>query len=342
MKRRTATATRVFASTSTQFPPIQYQAEKLFEIRRFAVWMGSALRRSMTACVTLPTFLDPFKATWVLIGMSILKRRFMRAYAPDIKSSYGFSLAGHPTESVLNRIILYRGVFEPRLSEVIAKVVEEGDVCVDVGANVGYFTLLFAHQAGESGQVIAIEASPGNLRKLKNNLDSNNYASRVEVFDVACADFSGQSNFYVNKKNDMHCRLKKPQRTEFDYWLMGRDSWRPITVNVMTLPQILGAKATSVTFIKLDIEGAEHLVCQHIIETCSHERLHVALEAKAPHIRETLEPFERAGFFVYDLHNDYRWLLNSKVIPPSEETYASLYARKYMVDVLLCRQKLMA
>jgi FkbM family methyltransferase len=306
----------------------------------FSMRVGNALMRSMRACVALPSVLDPFKALWILLCYTVLKQRFMGKFLPEIRSIYGFSLAGSPVSSMLNRIIAYRDVFEPTLSEVIDKLVGDGDLCLDVGANVGYFTLLLAHKVGPTGQVIAVEASPGNIGKLQSNIAINHYDSRVHVVHAACSDFLGQSTFYVHRRNDMHCRLELPQKTDRDYWLMGSNSWRPITVGVQTVAHILGERAAQVTFVKLDIEGAEHLVCQQLIDLCTHSRLVVALEAKAPHVRQTLEPFERAGFFVYDLRNDYRWLVDRKAVLPIRQTYTNLFAQRHMVDVLLSRQSL--
>jgi FkbM family methyltransferase len=317
-----------------------HQPTQVFAARPAFARAGVALLRSMQACVAWPPAFNPLKSLWILLCYSILKQRFMRDFTPEIRAQYGFSLAGSPVSSVLNRIILYRGIFEPVLSNVIDNLVHETDVCVDVGANVGYFTLLFAHKVGAGGRVIAVEASHGNIGKLQSNIAKNMYDERVHVVHAACSNFSGQSTFYVHRKNDMLCRLELPKKTERDYWLMGQHNWRPITVEVQTMDQLLGEQAAQVTFVKLDIEGAEHLVCSQLIAQCTHQRLRVALEAKAPHIRKTLVPFEQAGFFVYNLHNDYRWLVDTQAVQPTPETYENLYARQHMVDVLLSREAL--
>lgn len=308
---------------------------------RVAQRLGPRLRRSMQACVRLPSWLDPIKALWIGVGILMLKRRFMRGYRPAITTSYGFGLAGAPTDSTLNGVVFFRGLFEPVLSEVITRVVQDGDLCVDAGANVGYFTLLLASRVGAGGRVIAIEASPGNLTRITRNAQHNGVQARIDVVGAACTDHAGEATFFVNTRNDMHCRLALPGRSEADYWLMGgRRAWRTVTVPTDTLHGILGVRAASVSFIKLDIEGAEHLVVPDIIAHCTHERLIVALEAKAPHIRETLEPFERAGFHLYDLQNDYRWIVNTRVARPRPVSFQNVYGRRYMADMLLTRRPL--
>ncbi|MEO5670840.1 MAG: FkbM family methyltransferase [Ramlibacter sp.] len=309
--------------------------------RGFAERLGHAIRCGMRAVVRWPRWLDPLKAVCLAFGVLLLKRGFMRGFQPPLQADYGFGLAGRPTESMLNGIVFFRGVFEPVLSEVIDRTVCEGDVCVDAGANAGYFTLLFARKVGAAGRVVAIEPVPGNVKRIERNVAHNGFESRVRIAAAACSDVPGQATFHVNTRNDMHCRLHLPRKTEADYWLMGgRGSWREITVATNTLAGILGAQAPEVSFVKLDIEGAEHLVVRDLIAHCVHPRLMVALEAKAPHIRETLEPFEKAGFHIYDLRNDYRWLLNTQVASPLACSYESLYERKYMADVLVTREKL--
>jgi FkbM family methyltransferase len=303
-----------------------------------------ALVHSMRACVRWPAFLDPLKAAWILLGMAFLKRASQRGFRPDIDCVHGFRLAGTPTTSILNRIVLYRGVFEPTLSRVIAAQVREGDACIDLGANTGYFSLLFARHAGRTGRVLAVEASPGNIGKLQENVAQNGWQDRVAITLAACSDRSGEVTFYVHRKNDMLCRLHMPEPGEAWYWLLKRDNWRPIRVPSRTLRELVaatpGLAADKVKFVKLDIEGAEHLVAPEVLALCSHPDLIVALEAKAPHIAATLAPFEAAGFHAYDLCNDYRWLVNTRVPAPVPVGFPALAARRGMVDVLLCRRPL--
>ena len=210
---------------------------------------------------------------------------------------------------------------------------------MDVGANVGYFTLIMAEKVGGSGKVISIEAAPGNVKLLKNNVELNGFNDRVDVIEAAVSDSRGEVTFYIHPKNDMLCRLELPQKNDIDYWLMGR-KWQPVIVQSNTLSALAGNVAEKVSFIKLDAEGVETRINRDILDSFSHERLCIAMEAKAPYIRETLEPFEKAGFYAYNLHNDYRWVFENKVKPVSRENFADLYAKRIMVDVLVSRREL--
>lgn len=303
--------------------------------------LGQRLRRWMQACTAWPRLLDPLKALWLGLGIVLLKVGPLRGWQPALATESGLRLAGSVTDCMLNLIIFIRGVFEPALSRVIEQVVGEGDVCVDAGANVGYFTLLMAQRCGPCGQVLAIEAAPRNVRRIRQNLALNAFGDRVQVLEAACTDVSGEVVFYINTRNDMHCRLELPKWTELEYWVTGRgSSWRPVTVRADTLAAMLGERAAQVSFIKLDIEGAEPSVVADLLRVCTHPRLAVALEAKVPHIRATLEPFERAGFHLHDLRNDYRWTMNRSFAPATARSFHEVYRRRFMVDVLVSRQPL--
>jgi FkbM family methyltransferase len=213
--------------------------------------------------------------------------------------------------------------------------VQEGDVCVDAGANIGYFSLLFAQRVAPSGKVIAIEAAPDTARRLRANVELNGAAGIVDVVEAACAPQKGETTFYLHPRFDGMSRLSPPAKGNYRR-IMG--TWKPVTVTADTLTSIVGADAQRVSFIKVDIEGAETAITPQIAAGFSHPRLVVALEVRAP-IEATLMPFQERGFCVYDLHNDYHWIFERKVPAITEVAYRDLYHRR-VADVLLSRQPL--
>ncbi|MBV8906508.1 MAG: FkbM family methyltransferase [Acidobacteriia bacterium] len=273
------------------------------------------------------------------MSIFLLKRRFMHSFQRSITTQYGNKLGGAPADSTLNLVIFYRDVFEPVLSKVIWNIVEEGDICVDAGANVGYFTLLMAQKAGRTGKVISIEAAAGNAAHLIQNVKLNNFEDRVHVINAACSDFASALTFYLNSNNDMVCRLERPKKGEVDYNFFD-NNWQSTVVRADRLSALVGADAPNVSFIKLDVEGTEHKLSKDILESFTSSRLCVAIEAKQPNIRKTLEPFEKAGFFAYDLHNDYLWMIKDRIMPATRVSFEELYAKKQMVDVFLSRRQI--
>jgi FkbM family methyltransferase len=169
----------------------------------------------------------------------LIKSRFMHSFQRSIGTQYGNKLAGAPADSSLNQIIFFRDVFEPVLSKLVWNI-------VDAGANVGYFTLLMAQKAGCKGKVISIEAAPGNVARLIQNIRLDNFDHRVEVISAACSDCSGALTFYLNSKSDMLCRLQLPKKSELDYWLMGKN-WQSTVVRADRLSALVGNDAANVS-----------------------------------------------------------------------------------------------
>lgn len=72
------------------------------------------------------------------------------------------------------------GACEPEIVHVMARVLREGDVAIDGGANVGYFTMIMSQFVGKTGLVFAVEPTPANYKKLEHNL-ANNGTHNVRV-----------------------------------------------------------------------------------------------------------------------------------------------------------------
>ena len=294
------------------------------------------LVHSMRACIARDRL--PWIAKYVYVGgcQLLLQALGIKSDETPLESEYGTKFVAGPDSSLLNSILRARGAWEPVLSEFILRHVQEGDICVDAGANIGYFSLLFAQRVGPCGKVIAIEAAPGTVRRLRANLALNGAAGIVDVVEAACAPEKGEITFYLHPHNDGYCRLSPP--TKGRYRLVMGKTWIPVTVAADTLTSIVGADAPRVSFIKVDIEGAEAVIAPQIAAGFSHPKLVVALEVVPP-IESTLKPFQEQGFHIYDMHNDYRWAFERKVPAITEAAYSDFYHRA-AADVLLSRQPL--
>lgn len=106
-------------------------------------------------------------------------------------------------DDIIGRIIYLNGIFERHNTAAIRKIISPGDIIFDVGANIGYYTLLFSSLAGESGSIFAFEPVPRTLDLLKINLNKNPRLARaVHLYEVALSNtaslitinISGNSN----------------------------------------------------------------------------------------------------------------------------------------------------
>lgn len=86
------------------------------------------------------------------------------------------------------------GSYEAAKQKRIFEVVRPGMVCWDVGAHVGFYTLLLAELVGPDGRVFAFEPLPGNLELLRRHVEMNGYRN-VRVVPAALGDFDGEGEF---------------------------------------------------------------------------------------------------------------------------------------------------
>src|ERR1700722_12895180 len=90
--------------------------------------------------------------------------------------------------------IAFFGSYEPELRDIIRTVLPQGGVAIDVGANVGWHTLLMARTVGPQGRVLAVEANPSIREQLARNIGLNRLA-QVEIVSCAIAEVEGTLDF---------------------------------------------------------------------------------------------------------------------------------------------------
>jgi len=93
--------------------------------------------------------------------------------------------------------------YEEFETEVTKKIVNDGDVVLDIGANIGYYTLIFAKLVGKNGKVYAFEPEPNNLAILKKNIEINGYKN-IEVIDKVVSNKNGTVKLYISEQNKGH------------------------------------------------------------------------------------------------------------------------------------------
>ncbi|WP_431236978.1 FkbM family methyltransferase [Mycolicibacterium aichiense] len=291
---------------------------------------------SMRACVAANRLPFPVKKAYISRCAQLVADLDTGSGEP-VESDEGLKFVTTLGDSISISWLMYRGTYEPVLSQFIRDHMKADDVAVDVGANIGYFSLLMSTCVRPSGKVIAIEASPSNARRLRANIELNNADDIVEIVVAACAPEKGELTLYEHPRVDGWHRLTPPAEGDPDRHYMG-DTWIPVVVPADTLASMVGADAERVSFIKVDVEGAETALTPEIATAFPHPDLVVALEVRAD-IETTLKPFKDNGFHIYDLHNDYRWLYERKVPAITRAQYPDFYECE-SADLLLSRRPL--
>lgn len=173
-------------------------------------------------------------------------QRLNRTLSPGIVTTKdGFKIKTDPLDSLALRTM---GEYEPEVRAEMRRIIREGDLVVDVGAHIGYHTVLMASLGAK---VIAIEPVWENLKLLGHNLSLNGFYSdgdTIELWLVAASNDTGQSIIWIDPKNSgSHSMEIAAGRT-------------PIEIGTLRLDDALSPGP--IRLIKMDVEGHEFAVIQ--------------------------------------------------------------------------------
>lgn len=192
------------------------------------------------------------------------------------------------------------GTYESELQIVAADLLRDGMVAYDVGANIGYISLLLARAVGGSGRVVSFEALPANLDRLQENVELNNLQSRVKIVPAAVIDDQKQVEFLVGPSGGMGKAQGSAGRTEFQY----REK---ILVQGISLDQFVYQDGNDIPdLVKLDIEGGEVLALPGMWRILKEARPIVLLELHGEQAAKVAwKVFDESGYRIYQMKAGY-------------------------------------
>ncbi|MEU6441326.1 FkbM family methyltransferase [Streptomyces sp. NPDC047046] len=209
------------------------------------------------------------------------------------------------TRDLIQRYIYMFGMWEPNLTKWLSSRLKPGDVFVDVGANIGYFSALGARLVGPRGSVIAVEASPAFAELLRANLRLNR-ADHVRVVQQAVSDREETLTLVLASSANMGANSIVPYDgpTEARYEVPAL----PLS-SLLTLDEVQRARV-----IKVDVEGAEGKAVRGLAPLLGKLRPDAEVTVEVTPSRmselgdsatELLGTMAAAGFHPYRLPNDY-------------------------------------
>ena len=145
------------------------------------------------------------------------------------------------------------GTYEPQLQATIQELVLPGQIAYDIGANIGFMTLLFAQCVESTGHVYAFEALPANLQRLRDNIALNAVDYRVTIISAAVNDRSNSTKFYIGPSPGTGKLVKSAGRSTITY----RESIEVEGISIDDFIYQSGNPAPDI--LKIDIEGGEVL-----------------------------------------------------------------------------------
>lgn len=165
----------------------------------------------------------------------------------------------HPNDNYLTQSIVRNGEYEPTETQLVRQILKEGDVFIDVGANIGWYTIHASKLVGSRGHIFAFEPEPTNLQLLRKNIEVNGLGN-VTVDERGLSNAAGSFKLFLEKDNlGMHSLV------------MEHGGQRYINVNTIRFDDYWGDRG-EIKLVKIDTEGAEGMILDGMSETLKKQK----------------------------------------------------------------------
>ena len=227
----------------------------------------------------------------------------VRGIESSLKTNYAEVWAGkmflHPNDAF--RLSIH-GIHGAHDLKIFKDNVKNGDNVVDLGANIGYFTLILAKLVGPTGKVFAFEPDPRNLTLLKKNIEYNNYKN-VIIVPKAVSNVNDKCTLYVGQKTFGQNRIYKPEKTDTQKFI-------PTDSETIRLDDFFKANnlLDKISFIKMDIEGSEFLALSGMKEILKlNKNIKIFTEAEISYLEDAGSSYDQ--FIDLLTENDFTFSL---------------------------------
>jgi len=185
---------------------------------------------------------------------------YCRVAELNVAGASGLRMFLHPDDKVFTFRIMATRQWEPNETYWMSTCVQAGDTFVDVGANVGYYTLIASRLVGESGRVYAFEPDPTVFAILQKNVRLN-HLRNVVLVPMAVSDQTGSVRLFLADEN------------KGDHRIYETDEQRPsVAVEATTLDDFFEGDDRGVDFVKIDTQGAEGQILRGMHEVIVRNR----------------------------------------------------------------------
>lgn len=225
---------------------------------------------------------------------------YIRPYKITHKTLWGATMSYYLPEGSM---IYYYGFFEANLSNFLINFLKEGDVVYDVGAHIGFYSVLASDLVGAHGKVYSFEPTPrtyGTLcdnAKLKTNIHTENVAILNKKTTIDFYDYGPKYSVFNTST----------KRISGD--LIFKDKAIKISVPTISLDSFRKEKKDKPVFIKIDAEGAEHLILESMAYILENDFPLISLEVSTvkeweSDLKKALKTLEHYEYESYEISTD--------------------------------------
>ncbi len=156
-------------------------------------------------------------------------------------------------DAYISTRIAEQGLWEPYETELLARLLQPGSCFVDVGANIGYYSVIAAQCVGDAGRVYAFEPEADNFVLLQKNI-AHNALGNVHAVHAALSDHSGSATLYLNEDN----------RGDHQVYAAG-DARTAQAIALLAGAEYFDQREARIDVIKIDTQGAEAQVLRGLM-----------------------------------------------------------------------------
>ena len=209
-----------------------------------------------------------------------------------LRHTYGFDISLDPQDLGISPSIGVLGWYELRTTELFLQLLEKGATVIDVGANVGFFTLLAAKLVGKEGIVLSFEPEFTSFSLLSGSVQRNNF-SNIKLSQKCVSDIDGKKTLYLSstRHRGMHSIVRDSGGTK-------------VTVPSTRLDtEVARLGIERVDLLKIDVEGAEPEVLNGASKLLSEGRIrNMIIEWEHPEIWSQHEKLVRYLLSTFDTY----------------------------------------
>ena len=159
-------------------------------------------------------------------------------------------------DKALSPHLMLQGYWEMWVTSALARLTKPGTLAIDIGANLGYYTLLMADAVGPSGRVIAFEPNPRLANMARTSAGINDFGSRVSVREEALGHLAVvQMTLAIPRANPQNALIMQTEAQKQGFKTVHGDHAQFVQVKSISLDSL---NLTNVGMVKIDVEGAEY------------------------------------------------------------------------------------
>ena len=226
--------------------------------------------------------------------------------------------------------IIFDKIYHRTMTNYLQNTIKEGMVFVDIGANIGYFSVIASKLVGNSGKVIAFEPEKHNFELLEMNVQIN-ACNNISCINKAISNIESNSDLFVDKISFGSASLVSPSKYVRTF------SHEKYLVETISLDKFIDTK---VDIVKIDVEGYETKVIDGMKRILLENRDIILIVEYIPYgaVRINRKPCEmfdaltNVGFSLFDI--DER---NNKVCPITADVIIKKYTGNETTNILARR-----